>query len=478
MASSVTTLARADTTPDMMCVFHHAPVAGLVIDATGHVSTANKAALRLLQQSETDVIGHHFDALVRCNERLTVEIASNQAIRFAIPTIRRRVELAHRDEHTTDLLAVGLDDGSVIVQLVESFGHSNPDTAVEEQRAFRSALIELSELSHEPIDDADFYDQLLRRAIEVVPGAQAGSILVREPGTDDYHFAAANGFDLAQLQTRSLSKNEMFRDVETPQASINHNLASKELDPAQADWLATAGRIQDIVVNVSAPVHLAGEPTAFISLDNFDDPDAFSETSVEMTTVLGSLIAGLVHRRQLESELRRERETFKHQAMHDELTGLANRRQIEMAFQSTLEATQRTSEPFALYFIDIDDFKMVNDTHGHDAGDEVLIAVAEALTRGTRGSDLVGRWGGDEFMIVAPGTATEASAKGLADRVLDSFRDEVTLADGTRLKCNLSIGAAWTADGSEGTSAMVQRADEALYAAKKSGKNTFRLDVA
>lgn len=477
MASSATTLARANEAPDLISVFHRAPVAGLVIDATGLVSAVNKAALRLLQRTEADVIGHDFSELVRGHEQLVLDIASNQATPLAAPTIRRRIELPHVSNQATDLLATGLDDGSVLVQIVESFGHSSEDDAIEQQRAFRSALIELSELSHEHINDADFYDRLLSRAIEVVPGAQAGSILIRELGTDDFRFAAANGFDLALLQTRSLSKDEMFRDLETPQASINHDLASMELDPAQADWLAAAGRIQDIVVNVSAPVHIAGEPTAFISLDNFDDRNAFCETSVEMTTVLGRLIADLMHRRRLESELRRERATFKHQAMHDELTGLANRRQIETALRSMLDATERTNEPFALYFIDIDDFKMVNDTHGHDVGDDVLIAVAEELTSRIRGSDLVGRWGGDEFMIIAPGTATKAKAKTLANRILDSFHNELILANDTKIKCNLSIGAVRTANGSHAASSIVNRSDEALYAAKKAGKNTFRIDV-
>lgn len=475
MASTMTAPPRAEKSPDMTSVFHHAPIAGLVVDASGLVSNANKAALRLLQQPESAVIGHSFNALVRSKERLSIHVASNQAIRFAVPTIRRKVVLAAGQAQSAELFAAGLQDGSVVIQLVESFGAENGGATIEEQRAFRSALIELSELSHEHVDDAAFYDKLLCRAIEVVPGAQAGSILVRTPDTNEFHFVAANGFDLEQLQTRCLYQEEMFRDVETPTATINHDIASMELNEEQASWLAIAGRINEIVVNVSAPVHIAGDPAAFISLDNFDDPDAFSDISVEMTSVLGRLIADLIRRRQLEAELRSERESFKYQAMHDELTGLANRRQVELAFADTIESSRHTGDPFALFFIDIDDFKSVNDTHGHDVGDDVLVAIAQALIAGTRAIDLVGRWGGDEFMIVAPGTQSTKNATVLAQRVLDSFVNELTLSDGATINVDLSIGAVWTPSGVDGADAIMQRADEALYEAKHSGKNTFRI---
>ncbi len=475
MATTMAALPRAQRAPDMTSVFQHAPIAGLIVDASGLVSAANRAALRLLQQSESDVIGQRFNSLLSSHVGVAFQYASNAAIRFAAPTTPRRVRLVGDRQSSTDLFVAALDDGSVFVQLVESFGTGADIAAVTAQRSFRGALVELSELSHEHVDDGVFYDQLLRRAIEVVPGAQAGSILIRTPNTNEFHFVAANGFELHRLQERCLHEEEMFRDIASPTATINHDIASMELNEDQAAWLADAGRINEIVANVPAPVHIAGEPAAFISLDNFDDPDAFCNTSIEMTTVLGRLIADLIRRRQLEAELRRERESFRYQAMHDQLTGLANRRQIELALESTLEASKRSREPLALLFIDIDDFKKINDLHGHDVGDDVLVAVANALTNCARDTDLVGRWGGDEFMIIAPGTRSELCGLALAQRFRGSLADELTLAQGTTVGVNLSIGVAWTAAGAHGPEAMVRQADAALYEAKHSGKNTFRL---
>lgn len=442
----------------MTDVFHHAPIAALVLDAGGRVEAANEAASRLLCRSAESLIGCDFFETLPQTDRITVERSG--------------------DATSTAMRVGDLADGSSVVQLVERPEADCPPEAgatLEEQRAFRSALLELSEMSHGRDDDAEFYDTLLERAVGVVPGAQAGSILIHRSGTDEFHFVAAYGFDLNALQERCLYQDQMFRDVETPEAVINRDVAEMVLPPEQDEWLASAGRIREIAANVSVPVFVAGQPVAFISLYNFDDRNAFSLTSVEMTTVLGRLIADLLRRRELEAEVRRERESFKHLALHDELTGLANRRHIETSLDELGAEASSEGVPFALFFVDIDDFKGVNDDFGHEAGDEILVAVAEALRDATRPTDLVGRWGGDEFMVIARGVTQEAAVLGLAQRVLRLLDEDIVLRDGRSVPCRLSIGASWTRDGSANVDDLVRQADGALYDAKRSGKHAVRV---
>ncbi len=439
----------------MSAAFDHAPVAALIVDMEGCIESANLAACCLLRLSFEDLKGKKFAEVVPSGDRVLVE---------------------HPNGSSAASLWVGaFADGSAVVQLVEASSTAPSGATLEEQRAFRSALLELSELSHAHDDDADFYQTLLLRAVSVVPGAQAGSIVLKRPGTDEYYFVAAHGFDLAALQERCLYESEIMTDAVTAEAMISRDLAEWSSSPEQAEWLATAGRIHEIVVNVSAPVFVAGAPVAFISLDNFDDPDAFSTTSVEMTTVIGRLIADLLRRRELEAQVRRERESYKHLAHHDGLTDLANRRSIEFALSEFGTGAASEGVPLAVLFVDVDDFKGVNDRFGHEIGDEVLVAVADALRRATRPADIVGRWGGDEFMVIAPGVVRQADVLALAERVLGLLDDDVVLADGRTVPCRLSIGAAWRASGAVETGALVRRADEALYEAKHAGKHTVRI---
>ena len=324
-------------------------------------------------------------------------------------------------------------------------------------------------------DDAAFYGTLLARAVDVVPGAQAGSILLHRAGTNEYHFVAAHGFDLTGLQERCLYEEEMFRDVEQSQASINRDVAGMDLSPDQEEWLTRVGRVRDIRSNVAAPVFVDGDPIAFLSLDNFEDRDAFDSTSIEMTTVLGRMIAELLRRRNLEAALHQERASFEHLAHHDGLTGLANRRHLEMALSDAIEQSSRTGSPLAVLFIDIDDFKRINDVHGHDVGDQVIIEVARALRAATRGDDTVGRWGGDEFMLIVPGIDDAADVAAMTSRVLDAFDDEIPVGSAGTVRCRLSIGAAWSRDGKVQTEDLVRTSDQALYESKQAGKNTVRI---
>ncbi|NNU16684.1 PleD family two-component system response regulator [Parvularcula sp. ZS-1/3] len=157
-------------------------------------------------------------------------------------------------------------------------------------------------------------------------------------------------------------------------------------------------------------------------------------------------------------------------AIIDQLTGLYNRRFLSNQGTRLIEEAHTTEEPLAALMVDIDHFKMVNDTYGHDAGDLVLKEVSARLTTSVRGSDLACRTGGEEFAILMPRTPKE-SAHDIADRVLRAVNSvTVKLSDGQTLDVTVSIGVA-SLDRSDNLATILKRADEALYRAKQNGRN-------
>lgn len=160
-------------------------------------------------------------------------------------------------------------------------------------------------------------------------------------------------------------------------------------------------------------------------------------------------------------------------SIHDELTGLYNRRGILGHLSQWLAWSTRYGHPVAVLLVDIDRFKEVNDVLGHLLGDHVLRQVSDAVCSAVRGSDLVGRFGGDEFMIIAP-EASEEDMEHLASRLLNAVRRlRPSVAD---TPVTVSIGGAW-ADGraTYSVDSMIAAADGSLYRAKASGRNRFAL---
>jgi len=154
------------------------------------------------------------------------------------------------------------------------------------------------------------------------------------------------------------------------------------------------------------------------------------------------------------------------QALRDPLTGVHNRRAGESVLARAWSEAMTAGEPFSVIVADVDRFKPVNDTHGHAVGDRVLISVAEALRSCVRASDVLLRWGGEEFLVVAAGCPLGRAVE-LAERMRAAVA-ECTDEDAGRV--TLSLGVAEWREG-ESTEALVQRADEALYRAKSGGRN-------
>jgi diguanylate cyclase (GGDEF)-like protein len=158
------------------------------------------------------------------------------------------------------------------------------------------------------------------------------------------------------------------------------------------------------------------------------------------------------------------------QALVDSLTGLANRRSFENTLRAELARAARFGDSVCVVFADLDDFKQVNDRYGHAAGDEVLKAFAAALEGTVRESDVAGRWGGEEFALVLPGTDIEGGAR-LAERARTSIEScEVAMPDGEHLAVTASFGVAAYPESHE-LGELLAAADSALYAAKREGKN-------
>jgi diguanylate cyclase len=168
----------------------------------------------------------------------------------------------------------------------------------------------------------------------------------------------------------------------------------------------------------------------------------------------------------------REREALRSLAHTDALTGLPNRRGMQLELTSAL-ARATPQHMLAVYLLDLDGFKAVNDRLGHDAGDELLKAVAERLRAPLRRWDVVARLGGDEFVVMATGLIGDDEARRLGDKLLDAFAAPFTLR-GQLCKVGLTIGYALAPlDGADAAS-LLARADAAMYAGKQAGKHTLR----
>jgi len=201
--------------------------------------------------------------------------------------------------------------------------------------------------------------------------------------------------------------------------------------------------------------------TLFLFGRNFDDDARLTAASLVGQSVI-ALDNAKLHR------------IVERQALVDGLTGLANRRQAEDALASEVSRAGRFGGPLAVVLGDLDDFKAVNDAHGHPVGDTVLREFAAVLARSVRDVDIAARWGGEEFLLVLPGTDA-AGAVRLAQRIRDYVEGRTLVTpEGIPVQVTASFGVAEHEEGGEAEQ-LVAAADAALYQAKRVGKNRVEL---
>jgi len=166
----------------------------------------------------------------------------------------------------------------------------------------------------------------------------------------------------------------------------------------------------------------------------------------------------------------------KKEAITDPLTSLNNYRYFRTESERELLRAERYSKPFSLAIIDIDNFKLYNDSHGHLAGDKVLISLAKLLKDNIRKSDIIARYGGDEFILILPELELD-QAKSLAEKLCEKMHqsDELKKLDLKSVELSISIGIASYPESGKTIDKLLKKADGALYDAKKSGKNNVSI---
>lgn len=163
------------------------------------------------------------------------------------------------------------------------------------------------------------------------------------------------------------------------------------------------------------------------------------------------------------------RNKVEREARTDDLTGLSNRRHMYEHMQKALQPLRRVKLPLSVLLIDVDNFKLINDSHGHQFGDNVLIRIAQTLQQSLRNHDSIARWGGEEFLVLLTETDRDA-AKTVAEKLRTTIEALPIELNDTVLFMTISIGI-YTADPEESLDVMLSRADENLYTAKNSGRN-------
>lgn len=173
------------------------------------------------------------------------------------------------------------------------------------------------------------------------------------------------------------------------------------------------------------------------------------------------------------SDIKRSQEELEYVATHDSLTKLPNRVLFHDRLQQAVARTLRTGNIGALFFLDLDRFKNINDNLGHHVGDDLLKQVSERLVEVCRSSDTLARLGGDEFTLIVEGLDDTSELAVIADKILHAFRDPFTL-DTYKLEISVSIGISVFPKDSFDINELIRHADTAMYSAKESGRNTYR----
>jgi len=283
------------------------------------------------------------------------------------------------------------------------------------------------------------------------------------------------------LVARLLRKKADYRKAEAGIAKE----AAKPVDPREQQLSDASQTIRSILLGLAAAIQrtdqAASDSTQALgevrnSIDRMHLPPDLSEVNIQLLKEIDRVISSnatlkreLASSQEILATQRQQIESLKTAVRIDGLTQLANRAYFDEKIAEMIALRQRYNDPFSLLMIDVDNFKEINDSHGHQGGDRILKGVSFKIKSTLRESDFVARFGGDEFAVIVIKAGAKA-ASDIAGKLCANVRESRFLLDGTNVTTTLSIGVA-EVFGNESAESLLKRADQALYRVKEQGRN-------
>jgi diguanylate cyclase (GGDEF)-like protein len=305
-------------------------------------------------------------------------------------------------------------------------------------------------------------DQLVRRMVEIMPITGAGVTLISD--TTSPHYVAASddaAFRFEELQT-VLDEGPCIVAYQTGESVAIAALSSELRFPRFVPQAIEAG----LAAVFTFPLRHGDSQLGALDLYR-DTPGALDDAEMSVAQTLADVTSAYLVNAQARSDLIHSTAHAESVALHDALTGLPNRILLLERIEHALRVRRRSGKPLAVLFIDLDDFKKVNDTSGHHVGDDLLIAVSSRLTTMLRPGDTVARLSGDEFVIVCEDLDHEEQIDGLAARLVDAVSLPFDL-DGVPVELSASVGIAFAREESD-PEQLLHKADVAMYQVKRKG---------
>lgn len=360
------------------------------------------------------------------------------------------VERAVSQKRSSDLLEAAQLVNKKLVRVVQR----NRLSEMERVDSELEVLFEISRTIQTTMEREQLFQRLLELVGEVVPYEHA-TLFVKNTSTGRLNVGARRGAHVDLIAGVEFDNGSGFSAWVAKQKRI---IVLPDLHRGRrADNLEVASF-------ASVPLIVQGELIGVLNLSH-SRPKTFQEDQARILSLIASQAASVIQRLLMFEEMSRL-------AITDELTSLYNRRYFLKRLREEIDRSRRYEQQFSVIFIDVDHFKPLNDTHGHALGDRVLQELAGQLRKCARGTDLVARYGGDEFIVLLPMTDVERAV-----RVGERLRQQVAAHTFCRRKkITVSLGVAGFPEAGDQPGVILCRADRALYAAKASGRNALVVD--
>jgi diguanylate cyclase (GGDEF)-like protein/PAS domain S-box-containing protein len=333
--------------------------------------------------------------------------------------------------------------------------------AAEKQRASElDALNQATAALLTTIDLETLLNQILASALHAISKAEKGALLLPDEKSGKLQIKAVSGYADPRMRSSDLPEERGYavKAVKEKKAILISNVD----DYPDMHYRGEIEELLAIKSAIVAPMKFKQRVLGALSLDA-TQPEVFNQADLDLLVSFAATATAAIRNAQLHAEVQRL-------AITDSLTNLYNRRGLFELGQRELDRLRRFERPLAAIMLDIDYFKQINDTYSHAIGDQVLQALAKRCNHYLRDTDILGRYGGEEFAILLPET-DEKSAGQVAERLREHMTQSPIQTDRGPISITISLGVTMASEETKNLAILLDRADTAMYMAKQAGRN-------